>query len=149
VNEDFAEILAALSAAGAEFLVVGAHAMAAHGVVSATGALDLWIRATPENAQRVWQPLVTFGAPLHDLSLEHLTADNVVFQIGLLPRRIDVLTSLTGLEFEHSWRSRISVTIEGREVPVLDLDSLIRNKEATGRPRDLADVAELRRRAGS
>ena len=147
MNRDFAEILSALSAAGVEFLVVGAYAMAAHGVPRATGDIDIWVRSTPENAERVLQALRAFGAPLFDLSCDDLLRRDVVFQIGVAPNRIDILTGITGVAFEDAWRNRLTVSVESQSVPVLGLDDLIRNKSATGRPRDLADVAWLRDRS--
>jgi hypothetical protein len=143
VNEDFAEMLSALSDAGADFLLVGAHALAVHGVVRATGDLDLWIRPTPENAERVWQALSHFGAPLDQLTAGDLAIPDMVYQIGLPPRRIDLLTSITGVEFDDAWRSRIHMDLAGISIPVIDKATLIRNKTATGRPRDAADVHEL------
>jgi hypothetical protein len=136
-------MLAALSAAGAEFLVVGAHALAAHGVPRATGDLDLWVRPTQENARRVWKALEEFGAPLHELTLQDLTGPDVVFQIGIVPRRIDLLTSITGVAFEEAWTNRSVVEVEGVEVPVLGRNELIRNKRTVGRARDLADIEDL------
>lgn len=143
LNRDFVEMLAALSAAGAEYLVVGAHALSAHGVPRATGDLDIWIRPTPGNAERVWRALETFGAPLLDLTLDDLTRPETVYQIGIVPRRIDLLTSITGVEFEEAWDHRIQVDIEGATIPVLGRTELIRNKRAVGRTRDLADLEEL------
>lgn len=146
MNRDFAEMLDALSAAGAEFLIVGAHALAAHGHPRATGDLDIWIRATAGNAALVWKALLAFGAPLDDLSVEDLSVPDVVFQIGIEPARIDLLTSLTGLRFEDAWQSRQTFDVEGRALPFLSRADLIRNKSALGRPRDLADLDDLRRR---
>jgi hypothetical protein len=143
MNRDFAEMLSALSAAGAEFLVVGAHALAAHGYPRATGDLDVWIAATPENAPRVWRALVTFGAPLHELSQDELARPGLVFQMGLPPARIDLLTSIDGVEFADAWPRRLEATVGGQRVPLIGAEDLIRNKRAVGRPRDLADVAEL------
>src|SRR5688500_15572959 len=134
MNRDFAEMLAALSAAGAEFLVVGAHALAAHGRPRATGDLDLWIRPTPENAQRVWNALIAFGAPLDELRLEDLSTAEVVFQIGVVPARIDILTSLTGLEFDQAWARRQAIEVDGLPLPFLSREDLIRNKTALDRP---------------
>ena len=145
MNRDFVEMLDALSGAGADFLIVGAHALAAHGRPRATGDLDIWIRATPENASKVWQALGVFGAPLEELNREDLSTPDVVFQIGLPPARIDILTSLTGLEFETAWSSRQVHEVEGRRLPFLSREDLIRNKLALGRPRDLADVDDLKR----
>ena len=136
-------MLSALSAAGAEFLVVGAHALAAHGVPRATGDLDLWVRASAENAERVWEALEQFGAPLHDLTIEDLARPDVVFQIGVVPQRIDLLTSITGVTFDDAWANRVLVEIGELEVPVLGRSELVRNKRAVGRTRDLADIAEL------
>ena len=145
MNRDFAEMLDALSAAGAEFLIVGAHALAAHGRPRATGDLDIWIRPSAENAERVWRALVQFGAPLTELRLEDLTSPQIVFQIGIAPARIDILTSLTALKFDDAWPRRQMVEIEGRTLPFLSRDDLIRNKAAVGRPRDLADIDDLER----
>ena len=143
MNRDFDEMLAALSAAGAEFLVVGAHAVAVHGRPRATGDLDLWVRPTADNATRVWQALAEFGAPLGELTLADLVRPDLVFQIGLPPARIDVLTGISGVTFAEAWPRRVMVTVAGRTVAVLGREDLIRNKKAAGRPRDLADVAEL------
>jgi hypothetical protein len=145
MNRDFAEMLDALSVAGADFLIVGAHALAAHGRPRATGDLDLWVRPTAENAQRVWSALTAFGAPLGDLTVIDLSTKDVVFQIGIEPARIDILTSLTALAFEEAWSRRDRFEIEGRMLPFLSRDDLIRNKSALGRPRDLADIDDLKR----
>jgi hypothetical protein len=143
VNRDFAEMLAALSAAGADYLLVGAHALAAHGVVRATGDLDVWVRPTPENASKVWRALVAFGAPLQQLTEHDLATPGVVFQIGVVPYRIDLLTSIDGVPFEEAWQRRIRVRVEGQEIPLIGREDLLRNKRATGRLRDLADAEEL------
>jgi hypothetical protein len=147
VNDDFAEMLSALSAAGADFLVVGAHALAVHGIVRATGDLDIWVRPSEENAERVWAALVQFGAPLDRISQADLSRPDVVFQIGLPPRRIDLLTSISAVEFEDAWPHRVMLLLGELRVPVIDRQTLIRNKSATGRPRDLADVEELKDQA--
>jgi hypothetical protein len=132
-----------LSAEGAEFLLVGAYAMAAHGYPRATGDLDIWVRRTDENAQRVWRALRRFRAPLFDLTLEDLKAPDIVFQIGTAPRRIDLLTSIDAVEFEEAWPRRKEVKIEGQTFAVIGRDDLLRNKRFLGRPKDLADVAWL------
>ena len=145
MNRDFAEMLDALFAAGADFLIVGAHALAAHGRPRATGDLDIWIRPSSGNAERVWSALVDFGAPMDELRIEDLSSPEVVFQIGLPPARIDILTSLTGLSFDEAWSHRQVIDVEGRRLPFLSKDDLIRNKSALGRPRDLADIDDLKR----
>jgi hypothetical protein len=143
VNRDFAEILAALSDADADFLVVGAHAMAAHQRPRATGDLDIWVRATPENAARVWRALTRFGAPLTELSVADLSSPGVVFQMGLPPLRIDILTELSGIKFEEAWPNRIVNEFRGQSYSVIGRQDLIRNKRATGRPQDLVDADAL------
>ena len=146
MNRDFVEMLSALRDAGAEYLVVGAHALAAHGVPRATGDLDLWIRPTADNAARVWSALGAFGAPLTDVKVADLATVDMVFQFGVAPARIDILTGVSGLSFDEAWPGRLDVRIEGVEVPVIGREALIRNKRAAGRPRDLADVSELEER---
>ena len=143
MNRHFIDMLSALCEAGVEFLVVGAHALAAHGVPRATGDLDIWVRATPENAVRVLQALARFGAPLLDLTAEDLSKADTVFQIGLPPSRIDILSSISGVRFEDAWPRRIDVTVEALVVPVLGRDDFIKNKKATGRPKDLSDLTLL------
>lgn len=145
MNRDFAEMLDALSAERVEFLVVGAHALAAHGRPRATGDLDIWIRPEADNARRVWKALQAFGAPLDQLSEADLMTADVVFQIGLPPARIDLLTSLTGLTFDDAWRRRDMIEVEGRLLPFLSKEDLILNKRALARPRDLADLEDLQR----
>ena len=143
MNPDFVEMLSALRDAGADYLVVGAHALAAHGRPRATGDLDLWVRPTPQNARRVWSALQAFGAPLTALSVEDLTSPDLVFQIGVVPNRIDIMTGVSGLEFADAWTSRVMVRVSALQIPVIGREALIRNKRAAGRPRDLADIAEL------
>lgn len=143
MNRDFAEMLAALSAAGAEFLIVGAHALAAHGKPRATGDLDIWVRPSTENASRVFKALREFGAPLDELSESDLSAPDLVFQMGLPPVRIDILTTISGVTFDDAWHGRLNMRIEGQNVPVLGLKELISNKRAAGRAKDLADLEAL------
>jgi hypothetical protein len=143
MNPDFADMLSALSAAGVDFLIVGAHALAAHGVPRATGDLDIWVRPTPDNATRTLQALAAFGAPLTDLSVDDLTRPDTVFQMGLPPARIDILSGITGVSFDEAWARRVTVSLAGGDVPVLSKIDFIANKTAVGRPKDLADMALL------
>jgi hypothetical protein len=143
MNRHFVEMLSALSATGAKFMIVGAHALAAHGTPRATGDLDIWIRADAENAARVLDALRIFGAPLQDLTQEDLRTPDLVFQIGLPPSRIDILSSLSGVDFDSAWPRRVEVDIDGRPVPVIGRQDFVANKRATGRPKDLADLALL------
>ncbi len=147
MNEDFLDMLRALQSAGARFLIVGAHALAGHGIPRSTGDFDLWVEATPDNAARVWRALLDFGAPVAALGVrqEDFATPGLVIQIGLPPRRIDLLTSLTGLGFDAAWATHVTVTLAGMVLPLLDRDSLLANKRALGRPQDLADVDALSR----
>jgi len=145
VNDDFLDLLRALIAERARYMVVGAHALAVHGVPRATGDLDVWIDTSGDNPARVLAAVKRFGAPVGELGLsvdEFTQADRVV-QIGLPPRRIDVLTGLSGLEFAAAWTGRLVQRVGALEVAFLGRSDLIRNKRATGRVRDLADLEAL------
>ena len=143
MNRDFAEMLSALSEADAEFLIVGAHALAAHGIARATGDIDIWVKPTRENAERVMRALKTFGAPLTDLTLDDLTKPDTVFQIGVEPCRVDILSGITGVQFADAWSRRVVLEIEGATVPVLGRADFVANKRASGRPKDLLDLELL------
>jgi hypothetical protein len=142
---DFAEMLRELSGANAEFLIVGAYAVGAHVQPRATQDLDIWVRATPENAVRVWRALARFGAPLHELTLEDLSAPGIVFQIGRAPNRIDILTTISGVTFDEAWPERVIADLGGESYPVLGRNALITNKRASGRDKDLIDLGLLER----
>jgi nucleotidyltransferase DUF2204 len=143
VNPDFSELLAIFNAHGVEYLVVGAHALAAHGHVRATKDLDVWVKPDPQNAARVLRALAEFGAPLHDLSEADLATPGVIFQIGVAPVRIDVITEIDGVDFSLAWIDRVQAKLGDVNVPVLSRRHLIANKKASGRLQDLADVERL------
>ncbi|MGH9411992.1 MAG: hypothetical protein ACRD1V_21355 [Vicinamibacterales bacterium] len=143
MNRDFVEMLSALCAAAAEFLVVGAYALAAHGAPRATGDLDILVRPTAENADRVLAALRSFGAPVLDLTRDDLTRADTVFQIGLPPSRIDVLSGVSGLTFDDAWKNRVDIAIGDLKVPIIGRDDFITNKRASGRPKDLSDLTLL------
>ena len=143
MNCDFAEMLKALAAESVEFLVVGAYAVAGHGVPRATGDIDLWVRPTPDNAARVWRALERFGALRSRVSPESFTQPDVVYQIGLPPNRIDFLTTIDGVAFDDAWAEKVPCVVSGIAFNMLSLRHLLENKRATGRPQDLADVARL------
>ena len=145
LNPDFHDMLSALCAESVEFLLVGAYALAAHGLPRATGDMDIWIRRSDDNAQRLWRALQRFRAPLSDLTIDDLKTPNLVFQIGVAPRRIDILTSIDGVEFDEAWPQRKTIEIEGLSFASIGRTHLIQNKRAVGRPQDLADVARLER----
>ncbi len=130
---------------GARFMVVGAHALAVHGVPRATGDLDVWIARDPANAERVFGALLRFGAPVAALGVTSadLAQPERVVQIGLPPRRIDLLTDITGVDFESAWPNRLSSRVGDLDVPFLGRADLVANKRATARHRDLADLEAL------
>jgi hypothetical protein len=141
MNPDFAEILFELTAAGAEFIVVGAFAVAAHGNPRATGDIDIWVRPSRDNAERVLRALRAFGAPLFDLTIDDLVDEQTVFQIGVAPVRIDILAGIDGVVFEDAWTRRVIADLGSATAPVLSLADLAANKRAAGRPKDLVDLA--------
>ena len=143
MHPDFKDLLSTFNAHRVEYLVVGAHALAAHGHVRATKDLDVWVRPEPGNARRIMDALAAFGAPLHGTTVDDLSGSDFVLQIGVAPVRIDVLTSITGVAFEEAWPARLRTTFDGEPVGVLSKQHLVQNKSATGRLQDLADVEAL------
>ncbi|KAB2896122.1 MAG: hypothetical protein F9K40_15090 [Kofleriaceae bacterium] len=138
-------MLQCLREASAQFLIVGAHALAAHGLPRATGDLDVLVRPDAANASRVFRALAAFGAPLeaHGVSASDFTTPGTIYQIGLPPRRIDILTEISGVSFDDAWSSRIELPVLGEPLAFLGREALIANKRAAGRPKDLADVLAL------
>lgn len=146
MNDDWFEVLHALLDADARFLVMGAHAMAVHGVPRGTQDLDVWVDPSPVNAENVWRALAAFGAPLDSLGVtqEDLARPGTILQLGLPPNRIDVLTDISGVtDFASAWAGRIQHAVRGRRVPFIGREALIANKRACGRPKDLADLDAL------
>jgi hypothetical protein len=140
MNPDFVDLLRAFVAADVRFLIVGAYALALHGRPRATGDLDVWIDATPENAARVMRALSAFGAPLADISTDDFSHEGVTYQIGVPPGRIDILTELTGLSFAEAWPDRLRRPFGDIDVDFIGRAAFIRNKRATGRAKDLGDI---------
>ncbi|MBA3710008.1 MAG: hypothetical protein H0W83_14450 [Planctomycetes bacterium] len=145
LNPDFRDMLSCLSTDHVEFLVVGAYALAAHGYPRATGDIDIWIHATPDNAGRVRSSLVRFGAPDAGITVEDLLRTDTVIQLGIEPSRIDLLTGIDGVLFSDAWPHRVVVDVDGLSVPVLGKADLLTNKLAAHRDKDLSDIAWLRR----
>jgi hypothetical protein len=143
MNPDFVDLLRAFLAADVRFLVVGAYALAVHGRPRATGDLDVWVDATPANAVRVMRALAAFGAPMDAITESDLATPGITYQIGVVPRRIDVLTDLTGLAFDDAWSARVTHPFGDIEVDFIGRDHFVRNKRATGRAKDLADIEGL------
>ncbi len=144
LNDDYREMLHILLDEGVEFILVGAYALAAHGYPRATGDIDIWVRSSAENALRVYQALAQFGAPVQNICPEDFTNSDVIFQIGVAPRRIDIMTSITGVDFADAVQNALPIDIEELSIPVLAISDLIKNKEETGREKDLLDAKVLR-----
>lgn len=143
---NFRDMLFLLQKHKVEFLLIGAHAVGVHDVPRATGDIDFWVRPELENSKRVWSALVDFGAPLFDVEPDDFAKPGTGLHIGLPPGRIDILTKVTGLDFEESWGNRVSGKLYDLPVFVLGGKDLIRNKLASGRDKDLQDVERLKRK---
>ncbi len=143
LNQDFKDILSEFLNGKVEFMVVGGYAMAFHGFVRATGDIDLWIRSSHENAEKVWQALENFQAPLFDLKKEDLQTPGMVFQLGMIPNRIDIITQIDGVDFDEAWNKHKTVQIDDLKIPVIGKSHLLINKKSTDRPKDKNDVLWL------
>jgi hypothetical protein len=146
MNPDFRDLFFALCAEGAEFLVVDAHAVMFHTTQRYTKDIDVWVRPSRDNAAHVHRALVAFGTPMADLTVRDLEVEGTIFQIGLEPNRIDVVTAIDGVKFEDAWSRRVPTTSGGIEIHVLSITDLLTNKRMVGRPQDLVDVDNLERR---
>ncbi len=143
LNEDYREMLQALVDEKARFLLVGAYALAAHGYPRATMDIDIWVMPSSANADAVLRALRRFGAPLHNLTKADLEKNGTVFQIGVAPRRIDIITAASGLQFDEAFSHSTAVDIEGLDIHIPSVADLIINKRASGRTKDLADAEAL------
>lgn len=141
--KDWHAFIESLNSNGVEYLVVGAVALAYHGIPRYTGDLDIFVRNSPENAQRLEAVLNGFGFSSLGLSAADFVDSYQVVQLGVAPSRIDLLTSLTGITFDGAWGSRVEVEFEDLRTNFIGREALIKNKKSTGRPQDLADVEAL------
>lgn len=144
---DFRDALVCFADAGVEFVIVGGFAVAHHGYVRATKDIDVLVRASTENAAKVIDGLIAFGAPIQALKIEptDFAHEGKIIQLGVPPLRIDLLTSVSGIDFDRAVNGASALEVEGRTIRVIGLDALLQNKRAAGRPQDLVDVAELER----
>lgn len=143
LNPDFRDMLSIFNEEQVEYLVIGAYALAAHGNPRATKDLDLWTRCSEQNAERVVAALKRFGAPVSELKDADFLTPGITFQIGIAPRRIDIVTQIDGITFDSAYPNRSYVNVDGVDVPVISRADLVINKRAAGRPQDLADAAWL------
>ena len=145
LNPDFKDMLSCLKDERVDFLIVGAYALAAHGFPRATGDLDIWVSNDPENAQRIMRALSKFGAPANDLSSQDFSSTDLVVQFGVEPCRIDLLTGISGVEFEEAWQKRVTIELDSLEIPILSKEDLLTNKLAAGRDKDQGDIIWLKK----
>ena len=144
INSDFRDLLRSLNAAGVRYLIVGGYAVMVHTEPRYTKDLDVWIHPERNNALLLLNALSAFGAPTADVTPDDFTEPEVFFQIGVDPVRVDVMTSVTGLEFESAWSRRIEVDFGGVEAPVLCRGDILAAKVASGHASDRRDARHLR-----
>lgn len=144
---DSKELLELFVAHEVRFMVVGGHALGAHGLPRATEDFDIWLWPDPQNAQRIIECLSAFGFEHSDLTTDDFMRSDTVVQLGFTPARIDLMTSISGVNFEEAWERRIIATLDGVDFPVIGKADLVANKWALGRPQDLVDLMNLIRQA--
>ncbi len=144
LNKDYKEMLQILLKNKVRFLVVGAYAMGAYGYPRATGDIDIWVEASSDNSEKIHQSLSEFGAPLSEVTKTTFCEEGIVFQIGVAPRRIDIITKIDGVDFNKAYSDKQKMEIEGIKIPFLSKEDLIKNKELTGREKDQLDAKYLR-----
>jgi hypothetical protein len=140
---DWTELCALFNARNVDYLLVGGQAVIAHGYPRLTKDLDLWVRPTSSNGERVLSALEAYGTPLDQLSPLQFENPRTLLMLGRDPFRIDILTDLPGISFDEAWRDRIGIVLDGVAVPVIGKRDLIMNKRTVGRLQDLADADEL------
>lgn len=143
LSHDFKEFIESLNDNGVRYLVVGGYAVAFHGHPRYTKDLDVWVEPTKENATRLLTAIVHFGFGSLDLTEDDFLSEDEVVQLGHPPNRIDLCMGLTGVSFEHCYRSKVTVKIDDVEADFIGLESLKKNKKASGRTQDLADLENL------
>lgn len=141
--DDLREFVELLNSTGVEYLVVGGHAVAYHGYPRYTGDIDIFVRRTPENAAKIVSVLEAFGFGELSVQTDTFLEPDVVVQLGRPPNRIDILTKISGIDFQDAWESHDDANLDGIPVPIIGKDALLTNKRASARPKDLADLREL------
>jgi hypothetical protein len=143
LNEDYKDMLQTLLDNEVKFLIVGAYALAAYGYPRATGDLDIWVQASARNSKKILSSITSFGAPTSGLTEKTFMEKGIIFQIGVAPRRIDLITHIDGVDFNDGYSSRKTIVMEGLNIPFIAKKNLIQNKKSTGRDKDLVDVKHL------
>ncbi len=149
LNEDYKEMLQLLSEEQVDFMIVGAYALGTHGYPRATGDIDIWVKPNDINSRKLYKALARFGAPLEQIEIDDFSMEGIIFQIGVIPRRIDIITKIDGVTYEEADEDKIIIEVEGLKIPVISLDKLIKNKMSTGREKDELDIKTLRKKKNS
>jgi Nucleotidyl transferase of unknown function (DUF2204) len=142
---EWIELLRTLNAVGVRYLVIGGHAIAIHAEPRFTGDLDVWVDPTEANAVLVWKALTRFGAPLDKVSPQDFSNEKIVFQMGEVPNRVDILMGIESVTFEKAWNEKAKARLGGVPVHVISRKHLMQNKRAAGRDKDLIDLQLLMR----
>lgn len=145
LNQDYKEMLLCLIEEKADFLIVGAYALAAHGNPRATGDIDIWVGDDPENGKAVIRALARFGAPISGLTIDDFTVPDTIIEIGAAPCRIDIITVIDGVIFGDAWKNKIEIDVDGLSLFILSKADLLKNKLAANRDKDQSDIAWLKK----
>ena len=143
MNVDYTDMLKCLNKAGVDYIMVGGWAVNMYGYIRATVDLDIWILANIENARKVYAALVEFGAPVAEMKPDDFAEYGMIFQIGVAPCRIDIISKISGVAYLDAVQRAVPTTIDGVSVRIISLEDLIANKKASGRAKDIADVEVL------
>jgi len=143
LEDDLRGFIELLNALNVRYIIVGAFALAYHGYPRYTGDIDLFIERSPENALAILNTIRQFGFGDLDLSSEDFLQEDQVIQLGVAPSRIDLLTFLSGVEFQDAWATRVQGELAGLSVPIISRELLKKNKAASGRSQDIADLEHL------
>ena len=143
MNADYADMLKCLNKAGVDYMLVGGWAVNMYGYIRATVDLDIWILADADNAKKVYVAVAEFGAPVSQMKPEEFAEYGMIFQIGVAPCRVDIISKISGVSYADAVTRAVPKTIDGIPVRIISLEDLIANKKASGRAKDLADVEVL------
>jgi len=143
LNDDYREMLQILLGNEVRFLIIGAYALGAYGYPRATGDFDIWVEPETVNSQRIFSSLAEFGAMLSGISDATFTEEGIVYQIGIAPRRIDIITRIDGVDFTQAYANKEWIEVEDLKIPFISKNDLIKNKRSTGRIKDSLDADHL------
>jgi len=143
LQADLREFIELLNSHGVKYVIVGGYAVAYHGFPRYTGDIDFFIEVSQDNAERMSKVVAAFGFGSTGLTSRAFLEEGVIVQLGVPPNRIDIVTGLTGVDFDEAWASKVAAELDGIPVHFLSKDVLIKNKAATGRARDQADIEDI------